>query len=81
MAIIRGNLGVVSIPVVVIANISFIGIGTLVSALLLAVWPALAAARSNSGDLMREERVKSVALDDFLNRKSPHLRVGTELVA
>jgi ABC-type lipoprotein release transport system permease subunit len=50
------NLGVVSIPIVVIASISLVGIGTLVSALLLAVWPALAAARHSTGGLMRDER-------------------------
>ena len=50
------NLGVVPIPVVVITAISLIGIGTLGSALFLAVWPALVASRRGSRGLMRDER-------------------------
>ena len=50
------NLGVVSIPVVEIATVGLVGIGTLVSALLLAVGPSLAAARRSANGLIRDER-------------------------
>jgi hypothetical protein len=50
------NLGVVPMPVVAVRAISLIGIGTLVSTLLLAAWPALVASRRGSHGLMRDGR-------------------------
>jgi ABC-type lipoprotein release transport system permease subunit len=50
------NLGVVPVPVVVIASIGLVCVGTLVCAVLLAIWPAVVAARVSSNGLMRDER-------------------------
>jgi hypothetical protein len=50
------NLGVVPVPIVVVSSIGLVCVGTLLSALALAVWPAVVASRCNAGTLMRDER-------------------------
>jgi hypothetical protein len=50
------NLGVVPVPIVEIATISLIGVGTLLSAAALAVWPAFVASHRDVGAWMRDEK-------------------------